>query len=82
MSKQTEIQQWIVAYVAKLMGVEASQIDPKQSFDQIGLNSSAAVALIGDLEEHLDFDISPSLLFESENIEEVAQSISEELETA
>lgn len=81
MKTQTEIAAWIKQYMAELLDVTASEIDETYEFDRFGLNSSAAVSLIGDLEEWLDYELSPSLFFEFNNISQVSAHLAEELRT-
>lgn len=58
------IQDWCTAFVAKILHVPRERIDPNVEVDRLGLDSSTAVALIMSLEEHLDIELMPELLFE------------------
>ena len=53
----SEIQDWIVSYIAELLEVEPELVDPSIPFDRYGLDSSAAYALTGDLEDWLGQEI-------------------------
>jgi acyl carrier protein len=75
-----EIQNWITNYLSDLVGIPANEIDLTMSLDRFGLSSATAVALVGDLEAHLDADISPAILFEANDIAEICVAIVEELE--
>ena len=72
MKTQAQISDWIKDYLADLLDIEISEIDETYEFERFGLNSSAAVSLIGDLEEWLDYELSPSLFFEFSTIEQVS----------
>jgi acyl carrier protein len=58
------IQDWCVAFVAKILHVPRERVDPNIEVDRLGLDSSTAVALIMSLEEHLGIELMPELLFE------------------
>lgn len=61
---KSEIQAWVISYIAKLLQVDSNQIDIETSFDRYGLDSSAAIDLTGDLEIWLGRDIDPTLLYD------------------
>ncbi len=75
-----KIQDWIKNYLSELVDIPVDKIDVTMPFENFGLSSAAAVALIGDLEDYLDADISPALLFEASDIAEVSAAIVEELQ--
>lgn len=62
------IQQWCVNYVSKLLDTPAERIDPAVDVDRLGLDSATAVALIMSLEEWLDIELMPELLFDYPSI--------------
>lgn len=64
-----EIQEWLVSYLAELLGIKADEIDIKNSFELYGLDSSAAVGLTGDLEDWLGCELDPTLLYAYPTIE-------------
>ena len=72
MKTQEQISQWIKSYLADLLEVESEKIDENYEFERFGINSSAAVSLVGDLEEWLGFELSPSLFFEFNTIAQVS----------
>lgn len=72
-----EIEDWLIAYLAQLLEIEPSKIDPRLSFDEYGLDSSSAVVLTGDLQEWLGRDLDPTLLFDYPTIEALAQYLIE-----
>jgi acyl carrier protein len=75
----TNIQNWIASYIAKLLDVSPEQVDVQMSFERYGLDSSAVVSLIGDLEHWLKIDLSPALLFDYPTIEELARYLAAEV---
>ena len=80
MRTQAQISDWIKTYLAELLEVEPAEIDENYEFERFGLNSSAAVSLVGDLEEWLDFELSPSLFFEFNTIAQVSTHLAEQVQ--
>ncbi len=76
---KSEIQAWIISYIAKLLKVNSNQIDIATSFDCYGLDSSAAIDLTGDLEIWLGRDIDPTLLYDYPTIGALVTHLAEEL---
>lgn len=72
----TEIQDWIVAYLADLLEIEPDEVDVTISFDRYGLDSSAAVGMTGDLETWLGKELDPTLLYDYPTVEALVQHIS------
>lgn len=77
MKTQAQIGQWIKEYLAELLEMEPNEIDEDYEFERFGINSSAAVSLVGDLEEWLGFELSPSLFFEFNTITQVSQHLAQ-----
>ena len=76
---QAKIQTWICNYVADLLEVDVSKIDVTIPFDRYGLDSSAAVGLAGDLEDYLEEELDPTLLYDYPTIESLTNHLVEEL---
>ena len=74
-----EIKAWIVSYVANMLDVNPDEVDVKIPFERYGLDSSAAVGLTGDLEDWLEREIDPTLLYDYPTIEGLVQYLSSEL---
>ncbi|MDJ0592500.1 MAG: acyl carrier protein [Pleurocapsa sp. MO_226.B13] len=77
---QREIQNWIVNYVAELLEVQPNKIDVTIPFDRYRLDSSAAVGLAGDLEDWLERELDPTLLYDYPTIESLTKHLVEDLE--
>jgi acyl carrier protein len=73
----TEIQAWIVAYLAELLGVDSDELDVKIPFDRYGLDSLAAIGMTGELENWLGYPIDPTLIYDYPTIESFAQHLTE-----
>ncbi len=74
----TEIQTWMISYIAKIIEVDPSKIDVKVSFDRYGLDSSVALALTNELEEWLKIELDPTLLYDYPTIYALAQHLAKE----
>lgn len=72
----TEIQEWIVAYLADLLEIKPEDVDVTIPFDRYGLDSSAAVVLTGDLENWLGTEIEPTLLYDYPTVEALVEHLS------
>jgi acyl carrier protein len=74
-----EIQDWMVAYLADLLEIEPEEVDVTVPFDRYGLDSSAAVGLTGDLENWLDTEVDPTLLYDYPTVEALVEHLSAQL---
>jgi acyl carrier protein len=73
------IQTWLTSYIAKLLDVSPQDVDIQMSFERYGLDSSAIVSLLGDLEHWLKLDLSPAILFDYPTIETLSQYLAKEV---
>ncbi len=73
-----EIQQWIVAHLAKQLDIKPIEVDVALSFERYGLDSLSAMKLVGDLEDWLDCELSMTLLYDYPTIERIAQYLAQE----
>ncbi|MDJ0508248.1 MAG: acyl carrier protein [Crocosphaera sp.] len=71
-----DIEAWLISYLSKLLEIEPNELDPQVSFNEYGLDSSAAVILTGDLQEWLKNDLDPTLLFDYPTIAALAEHLS------
>lgn len=76
---EAEIQNWIVAYLAKLLEVDTQDIEITVPFDRYGLDSSIAFGLIGDLEDWLGTEIEATLFYYYPTVEAVVQYLNSQL---
>ncbi len=73
--KTTEIQAWLVSYLAELLEIEPDEIDVTVPFDRYGLDSTAAVGLTSDLEDWLGSELDPTLIYDYPTIEALAKQV-------
>jgi acyl carrier protein len=67
-----EIQQWMVAYLARHLDTHPDEIDVTASFERFGLDSAAAIEMTGDLEEWVGDRVDPMLVYDYPTIEDMA----------
>jgi 8-amino-7-oxononanoate synthase len=72
-SKVEIIEGWLIDKLAAMLEIEPCQIDVAQNFDEYGLDSVEAINLSGELETYLDCRLSPTLLWDYQNIESLAK---------
>lgn len=72
-SRAEIIQGWLIDKFAEILEIEPNQIDVRQDFEEYGLESAEAINLSGDLEEYLGCRLAPTLLWDYQNIEALAQ---------
>ena len=75
----TEIEDWMVFYIADLLEVDSSEINVKDPFDVFSLDSSMAIGLTGDLEDWLGCKLDPTLLYNYPTIQILAKHLSEKI---
>lgn len=78
----SDIDAWLIHYLADLLELPETSIDPTANFQELGLDSSLAIGLTGDLEEWLGRRINPTLLYNYTTIESLSQCLAEELASA
>ena len=69
------IQQWSIGFVSMLIDQPPERIDPSVEVERLGLDSATAVALIMSLEEKLDIELMPELLFDYPTISSLSQHL-------
>ena len=69
------IRRWLVSYLVDELGVAREEIDTAAPFDDLGLDSAAAVTLTGDLEDRLGRALSPELAYEHPTIDALAEHL-------
>ena len=71
------IQDWLIEQFAKQLDLEPDDIDTEESFDNYGLDSGKTLILLGRLEKWLGKELSPVLIFNYPNINELAERLAE-----
>ena len=71
------IQDWLINRLAKSLEIEPQEIDIQKDFSEYGLDSVEAINLSGELESFLGCRLSPTLLWDYQNIDALAQYLAE-----
>ena len=70
-----DVQQVLTAILAKQLQLDSSTINPEDSVFQLGITSIIAVDVIQELKKIIQADLDPSLFWEFETIENIANFI-------
>ncbi len=71
-------QEWLVEKLAYRLGVDRSEIDVNQYFDEFDLDSTEALILAGELESWLGFELEATALWYHPTIVALSEHIAEE----
>ena len=72
------IREWLIAKLAKVVGIPISEVDPALNFVEYGLDSMQAIRLSGDLERRVGFELPPILLYDYPTIDTLARYLAED----
>jgi acyl carrier protein len=72
---EAQIQAFLRSKVARLVRLEEWQVSPAASFEELGLDSMAAVSLTAELSDVLGIPIEPTLTWDCPTIEEAARAV-------
>lgn len=75
MQTKEAIRKWMVNYVARLVGMPATDVDTRTSLTDYGLDSTAAAGLSGDLADWLGVHLEANLLKEHRSIDAVVSFV-------
>ncbi|KDP88103.1 hypothetical protein CF70_032560 [Cupriavidus sp. SK-3] len=70
-----EISAWCTQFIVNNLGIPPAKVDTSHEFDAYGLDSTAAVGLVVELEEWLGRPVDPSVLFEYPTIDALANHL-------
>ena len=71
-------QEWLLEKLAFRLGVDKSEIDVNQYFDEFDLDSTEALILAGELESWLGFELEATALWYHPTIAALSDHIAEE----
>lgn len=72
-----EIEAMLAAYVARRTKNPPDEIDRAKRFNQLGLDSADAVALVGELEDFVGRRLSAFLPYENPTIQQLARYVAD-----
>jgi len=73
------IQSWFLTNLAQKLKIDINEIDVQASFMDYGVSSIVMVEIEGELEEWLEVELDPTLLWDHPSIESLAEYLAEEL---
>ncbi|PIQ24100.1 hypothetical protein COW36_03725 [bacterium (Candidatus Blackallbacteria) CG17_big_fil_post_rev_8_21_14_2_50_48_46] len=62
--RRSEVESWLMNQIALSTEKPVDTLDPDLPFASLGLDSTTAVAMSGDLEDQFGFELDPTLIFE------------------
>ncbi len=73
---QLDIENWLIARIASYTGLKAMDIDPELPFSNFGMDSVKVVGISGELEDFLNEQLSPTLLYNYPSIRSLSLYLS------
>ena len=70
---EATIRRWLCERLAEATGGTPDGIDIREPFENLGITSTEAVSIAGELEEWLERSLSPSLLYEQVSVEDLSR---------
>ena len=68
-----EIARWLTEYLAFLLEEKPEAIDVELSFDRYGIDSATAVSLVADLEDWMQLELDPTIVYEYPTVRELSE---------
>jgi acyl carrier protein len=72
---ETEIREWLIAKIAERVGVDRALIDPSKPFAALGVDSTEAVVISGELQEWLGRRVPPTIAWDHPTIDAAAHHL-------
>jgi acyl carrier protein len=69
------VEKWLIDYTAEVLAVAPDTIDTGASFQRLGLDSSAALGMTGDLGAWLGRDLDATVAYDHPTIRALAQAV-------
>jgi acyl carrier protein len=74
-ASSSEIAEWCRTHVAQTLARPRERIDPDAKLTRVGLDSATSVHLMVALEEWLDIELAPELVFEQPTLRKLSEHI-------
>jgi acyl carrier protein len=69
------IREWLRCYICEVLAVPVEEVNVDASFQQLGLDSSAAVGMTGDLGDWLGCEIDAAAAYDHPSIRALARAV-------
>lgn len=76
--QQERIAHWLREYIGDVLSVAPAGIDLEASFNHLGLDSSAAVGMTGDLGDWLGRELDVAVVYDHPSIRALSRALSPE----
>ena len=76
-SDAASVEVWLVAWLARTLGVDAADIDPTRPHAELGLDSLQLLPVVGDLEQRLGRRIEPATLYDHDCLRDLARHLAD-----
>ncbi len=76
-----DIQTWLTNHIAHVMKIDATTINPKMDFEDMGLDSITTVQITESLGNWIGIAIDPTLLYDNSSIEAVSLALVQSTQT-
>ncbi|MBV8083471.1 MAG: FAD-dependent oxidoreductase [Chloroflexi bacterium] len=77
-----EIREWMVAQIARRANLDPSGIDASDAFETLPIESLQIVGMVADLSRWLDWQVTPSIIFECPTIDAIARQLAADVAEA
>jgi acyl carrier protein len=67
---------WLRDYLSNLLSLPEAQMDETATFGSYGIDSSAAVAMAGDLGDWIGCEVDPAAAYDHPSIDELSDALS------
>jgi acyl carrier protein len=72
-----DIEEWLVAYLSRLLRVPVEKVSTRVSFSRYGLDSSASILMSSELSDWLGREIDPTINYSYPTVETLARHLAE-----
>jgi acyl carrier protein len=66
---------WLTTRLATYLEVPAAKLDPMVPLAELGIDSARALSLVGDVEDHFDIEVDPTMIFDYPTLAHIAKYI-------
>ena len=74
-----DIENWLVDYLANLLKLNHEEIDVKIPFQRFGVDSLLLVTMVSHLEEWLEIEILPTIMYDYPTIKTLSEYLAQEI---
>ncbi|WP_058042447.1 acyl carrier protein [Streptomyces roseifaciens] len=77
-----ELEFWLIERVASYLRLDTREVDPQESFANLGLDSVYALTLTADIEDTLGIEVEPTLAWDYPTISALAKGLTASMRAA